>query len=81
MRYSVRRAGLLFCIGFELNGKRVHDFVIPEGKFYLADAGYPLCDVLLVPFHGVRYQLQEWESCSLWYVIYQDILPSLCSAL
>jgi len=60
---------------------RVHDFVIPEGKFYLADAGYPLCDVLLVPFRGVRYHLREWESCGLRYVIYQDILPSLCSAL
>ena len=48
---------------------RVHDFQVPEGKFYLADAGYPLCDVLLVPFCGVRYHLREWESCALWYVI------------
>src|SRR5882672_11708375 len=23
-------------------------------------------DVLLVPFHGVQYHLQEWESCALW---------------
>src|SRR5882724_4811304 len=36
-------------------------------------------DVLLVPFHGVQYHLLEWEACGLWYVIYQDILPSLCS--
>src|SRR5882672_4067215 len=48
---------------------RVHDFHVPEGKFYLADAGYPLCDVLLVPFHGVQYHLREWESCALWNVI------------
>ena len=60
---------------------QVHDFVVPEGKFYLADAGYPLCDVLLVPFHGVWYNPQEWESCGLWYVIELDVLPCLCWAL
>ena len=38
----------------------LHDFVIPEGKYYLADAGYPLIKGLLVPFRGVRYHLQEW---------------------
>ena len=56
----------------------VHDFEVPEGKFYLAYAGYSLCDVFLVPFHGVQYHLWEWESCGLQCVIYQDILPSLC---
>ena len=43
----------------------IHDFEVPEGKFYLADAGYPLCDVLMVPFRGVLYHLREWESCGL----------------
>ena len=33
----------------------VHDLELPDGKYYLADAGYPICDALLVPFHGVRY--------------------------
>src|SRR5882724_2252254 len=28
----------------------VHDLEIPDGKYYLADAGYPICDALLVPF-------------------------------
>ena len=39
---------------------------IPEGKYYLADAGYPLCDALLVPFQGVCYHLREWEKSGLW---------------
>jgi hypothetical protein len=36
------------------------DFHIPAGKYYLADAGYPLCNNLLVPYRGVRYHLAEW---------------------
>ena len=28
----------------------VHELEIPDGKDYLADAGYPICDALLVPF-------------------------------
>jgi len=43
----------------------VHDLSIPEGKYYLADAGYPICDALLVPFRGVRYHLREWEKSGL----------------
>ena len=47
----------------------VHDMVIPPGKYYLADAGYPICDALLVPFCGVQYHLWEWEISGLWYVL------------
>ena len=36
------------------------DFEIPPGTYYLGDAGFPLCDVLLVPYRGVRYHLKEW---------------------
>ena len=39
---------------------RATDFHIPEGKYYLADAGYPNTDALLVPYRGVRYHLREW---------------------
>jgi hypothetical protein len=46
---------------------RLHDLIIPEGKYYLADAGYAICDALLVPFWGVRYHLREWEACGFWY--------------
>ena len=38
------------------------DFIIPEGHYYLADAGYANSDSLLVPYRGVRYHLKEWSS-------------------
>jgi hypothetical protein len=41
---------------------RTEDFRIPDGRYYLADAGYGNSDVLLVPFRGVRYHLKEWGS-------------------
>lgn len=28
------------------------DFTIPDGKYYLADAGYPICPQLLIPYYG-----------------------------
>jgi len=37
------------------------DFYIPEGRYYLADAGFASSDVLLVPYHNVRYHLNEWS--------------------
>jgi hypothetical protein len=36
------------------------DLVIPPGKYLLADAGFPSCDGLLVPYRGIRYHLAEW---------------------
>jgi len=35
------------------------DFVIPNGKYYLADAGYGLSTKILTPYRGVRYHLNE----------------------
>ena len=41
---------------------RRRDFRIPEGHFYLADAGYPpSAKGLLVPYRKTRYHLREWE--------------------
>ena len=37
------------------------NFAIKPGTSYLADAGFPSCNALLVPYHGVRYHLKEWE--------------------
>ena len=34
-------------------------FKIPDGKYYLADAGYASSTSLLVPYRGVRYHLKE----------------------
>ena len=38
---------------------------VPEGKYYLADAGYSNCDFLLVPYQKVRYHLKEWATSNL----------------
>ena len=37
------------------------DFHIPNGKYYLADAGFASSEVLLVPYRSVRYHLSEWN--------------------
>lgn len=34
---------------------------IPEGKYWIADAGFASCDTLLVPYRNVRYHLREWQ--------------------
>lgn len=46
------------------NARRT-DFPIAPGTYYLADAGFPSCDALLVPYRGVRYHLQEWTRSGL----------------
>ena len=45
-------------------------FKVPEGFYYLADAGYPHCKELLIPFRGVWYHLQEWGAAGVRYVFY-----------
>ena len=44
---------------------RFTSFPTPRGKYYLADAGFPLCDQLLVPYRGVRYHLAEWGRANI----------------
>jgi hypothetical protein len=36
------------------------DFCTPAGKYFLADAGYPLCPRLLVPYRSMHYHLAKW---------------------
>jgi hypothetical protein len=43
----------------------VEGFSVPTGFYYLADAGFPHCKELLVPFCGVRYHLQEWGAAGV----------------
>ena len=33
---------------------------IPDGRFYLGDAGYGLSKFVLTPYRGQRYHLKEW---------------------
>ena len=58
---------------------------VPEGKYYLADAGYPLCSELLVPYRGIQYHLAEWGRTSLRYIIFSFPFSlftfKLCSGL
>jgi hypothetical protein len=49
------------------NDARLSDLTIPEGKYYLADAGFGMCDSLLIPYRGVRYHLAEWGRASVRY--------------
>jgi hypothetical protein len=37
-----------------------HDLAAPVGRYLLADAGFPLCDALMTPYHGIHYHLKEW---------------------
>jgi hypothetical protein len=43
------------------NDAHLTDFYIPNGKYYLADAGFASSKTLLVPYRNVRYHLSEWE--------------------
>ena len=38
---------------------------IPPGQHLLADAGFPICDALLVPYCGVCYHLREWGAANV----------------
>jgi hypothetical protein len=49
---------------------RTTNFNIPEGKYYLADAGLGLCDELLVLFWGVHYHLAEWGHANTLYDVF-----------
>ena len=42
------------------DAKSKADFVTPEGRYYLGDAGYPNSASLLVPYRNTRYHLKEW---------------------
>lgn len=41
------------------NAMATRSFVVPEGKYYLGDAGYLSTEYLLTPYRGVRYHLNE----------------------
>ena len=51
------------------NDARITDMRIPPDRYYLADAGFPICLALLIPFWGVRYHLAEWARAELWYAV------------
>jgi hypothetical protein len=44
------------------NLERPDGMVVPEGKFYLADAGYACYPGFLPPFMSTRYHLNEFSA-------------------
>ena len=43
-----------------LKHAKTKDFIIPEGQYYLGDAGYSNLTSLLVPYQNTCYHLKEW---------------------
>lgn len=39
---------------------RAGGLTIPVGRYYLADAGFPSCSFLMIPYRSIRYHLAEW---------------------
>ena len=48
------------------------EFTIPNGKYYLGDAGFPLTPWCIVPYRGVRYHLREWGKSNERYNFYVE---------
>ena len=42
--------------------------VIPEGKYFLGDAGFSATPEILTPYSSVQYHLAEWGHAQLRYV-------------
>ena len=48
----------------------ITDLRIKPGKFYLADAGFPVASALLIPYRDVWYHLAELGHADLWCVAF-----------
>ena len=53
--------------GLLYNAARRTSLAIPPNKYVLADAAFPSCPSVLVPYRGVHYHLQEWGRANLRY--------------
>lgn len=60
---------------------REHDLHIPAGKYYLADAGFPMCNELLVPYRNVRYHLAEWGRASVRWIFFHSFSKCRCTKI
>jgi hypothetical protein len=43
----------------------ITDLKLEPGKFYLADAGFPMAATLFTPYWGVQYHLAEWGQADI----------------
>lgn len=48
---------------------RRHSLAIPSGTYFLADASFPTCAGLIIPFKRARYHLKEWARAPERFVI------------
>lgn len=46
--------------GAVFNDARRRDLVITPRTYLLMDAGFPACDALFIPYHGIQYHLKKW---------------------
>ena len=51
-----------------LHATRNGGLVVPDGKYWIADAGFASCSTLLVPYRNVRYHLREWAAGNSRYI-------------
>ncbi|KAJ2996683.1 hypothetical protein NUW54_g7212 [Trametes sanguinea] len=58
---------------------RLTDLYVAPGKYYIADAGFGICDSLLTPYRRVRYHLKEWGRAAVRPVNAQELF-NLCHA-
>ena len=49
---------------------RFTNLPVPDGKYFLADAEFPTCSSLLIPYCGPQYHLAEWGRAQLQYRYY-----------
>ena len=55
-----------------------HDLIISAGKYFLTNAGFPLCNWLLVPYQGVCYHLVEWGHANIRPRTKEELFCSQC---
>jgi hypothetical protein len=46
--------------GRVFDNARRESLAVSPGTYFLADAGFPTCDALMIPYKGERYHLKEW---------------------
>ena len=46
--------------GRVFDNARRESLAIPPDTYLLADAGFPTCDALMIPYKGEQYHLKEW---------------------
>lgn len=62
--------------GRVFDNARRESLAISPGTYLLADAGFPICDALMIPYKGVWYHLKEWGNAPQKYFLFLFIVIS-----